>query len=148
MWLYFEQIPDNFEFPMWYNIFATVFQAIFAYLTMKVNLRVLTFLKRKVGRYVNTIIDVHVKISLFLTPITFMFMTNLHFAKQLNGYVPDVWCYFSAYAGYFFFYYNSSHSFVIAIFRYICVLHPDKVSKLGSNAPKVRIIYFLNLTYT
>ena len=139
----FEAISDDFEFPLWYNIYASCLQWVVFCLILVVNRRVLSFLKRHPNRCVNVIIGIQSKMQCFMAPIICLIMVNLHwnqFFKKVWKHIDlhTEWCYFGSYVFYFFFFYNCLHSLVIAIFRYICILHPCLVGNLGTNAPKVK----------
>ena len=45
-----------------------------------------------------------------------------------KNYVSELGCYFGAFFTFFLAPYTNIHSFFIALFRYVCIIHPEKLS--------------------
>ena len=68
-------------------------------------------------------------------------------AKVPKDYVTEMGCYVGTYIFYFLAPYGNIHSFFIAFFRYICIVHPTQLSKRDIS-PEVRHLGKKWLLYT
>ena len=84
------------------------------------------------------IIWVQSTVNVILMPISLLFLVGMWWMENLSYYITKEGCYIGTLLGFFHVNYMQCHSFAIWLFRYICILHPNKVSQLGSNAPQVR----------
>ena len=134
--LSFEAIPVQFEFELWQKILYTLLSVSIICFSLAIQCRVLSFIMR-LGRPVDYILRVHTLSSFVFNPISLGFMTALHWSNQLKNYVSDSGCYFIPFLGSVNLFYNGGHSCVIALFRYICILYPEKLTRLGENPAKV-----------
>ena len=99
--------------------------------------RLFKFLRRPNKRLLDQIVDFQMSIQIIVVVLTLLFFMPLIWAKIPKDYVTELGCYIGPYMFYFTAPYAGSHSFFIAFFRYICIIHPDKLSKLNIS-PEVR----------
>ena len=64
--------------------------------------------------------------------------------KDLSYFISKKGCYVGPFIVNFTCNYFLCHSFFLSLFRYICILHPEKTFRLGLNAPKVSTTGCLN----
>ena len=94
-------------------------------------------LKRQNGRFVDQIISCQISINGIVLPICICFLCGLQWMKDLSYFISKKGCYVGPFIVNFTGSYFCCHSFFISLFRYICILHPEKTFRLGLNAPKV-----------
>ena len=98
-------------------------------------------LKRQNGRFVDQIISCQISINGIVLPISICFLCGLQWMTDLSYFISKKGCYVGPFIVNFTGNYLCCHSFFISIFRYICILHPEKTFRLGLNAPKVSILF-------
>ena len=98
------------------------------------------YLSQNVGRYVDRIIGFQILVNCIQMPVSLSFLCGMWWIKDLSYFITKKGCYIATFFGFFQVNYMQCHSFFTCLFRYICILHPDKLSKFGSNAPKVSIV--------
>ena len=98
-------------------------------------------LKRQNGRFVDQIISCHISINGIVLPISICFLCGLQWMKDLSYFISKKGCYVGPFIVNFTGNYFCCHSFFISLFRYICILHPEKTFRLGLNAPKVSFLF-------
>ena len=133
---------DDFEHPLHIKI-ALGFISIFTVVTIfAINRRLFIFLRRPNKRILDEIVDFQCTINQVIAVLTIIFFNIIVWTKVARPYVTEVGCYVGSYIFYFLAPYGNAHSFFIALFRYICIIHPNKLSRFGLS-PKVRGLFFL-----
>ena len=130
------------EFGFWSKLCFSVFAFVIIVSGYLVHQRVHTFLKRQVGRHINRIISCQVFISGIVSPIFICFLCGLQWTRDLSYFITDEGCYIGYFIKSLIGCYILSHSFFISLFRYICMLHPEKTRQFGLNATKVCYLRF------
>lgn len=133
----FEAIPSNFEFPLWHKVTFTCLSVLIVGIGLTVHRRVWTFLQNQNGRPVDRIIKLHTRANYLFSPLALGLLNALGWASRLKDWISPTGCYIAHYLSFFHPYYLQCHSFTIAIFRYVCIVHPYKVKQLGPNGPWV-----------
>ena len=87
------------------------------------------------------IISCQISINGIVLPICICFLCGLQWMKDLSYFISKKGCYVGPFIVNFTGSYFCCHSFFISLFRYICILHPEKTFRLGLNAPKVSILF-------
>ena len=87
------------------------------------------------------IISCQISINGIVLPISICFLCGLQWMKDLSYFISTKGCYVGPFIVYFTCNYFFCHSFFLSLFRYICILHPEKTFRLGLNASKVSTKY-------
>ena len=132
----------NSQFGFWSKLCFSVFAFVIIVSGYLVHQRVHTFLKRQVGRHINRIISCQVSISGIVSPVFICFLCGLQWTRDLSYFITDEGCYIGYFIARFIGCYVLSHSFFISLFRYICMVHPEKTRQFGLNATKVCYLIF------
>ena len=134
----FHQEKDDFEHPFHIKVILTVL-SIFMILSMFViKRRLFKFFRRPNRRLLDQIVDFQMSVHTIVVVLTLLFFVPLIWVKNpLKDYISELGCYIGPYLFYFTAPYAGIHSFFIAFFRYICIIHPDRLSKLNIS-PEVR----------
>ena len=133
---------DDFEHPLQIKITLGFF-SIFTIVTLIViNRRLFMFLRRPNRRILDQIVDFQYTITQVIAVLTIIFFNIIVWTKVARPYVTEVGCYVGSFMFYFLAPYANAHSFFIALFRYICIIHPNKLSRFGLS-PEVRGLFFL-----
>ena len=136
--LTFVYAEDTFNFDIYEKVIHGLLNLNLLFFAVNVHRRILNFIKKQNGRLVDQIIKIHIKFNLFAIPLTLFFLTGLQWSQNLKNYVSNYGCYFGTLLANWHFYYCQSHSFTISFFRFVCILYPDIIARLGLNAPQVR----------
>ena len=99
--------------------------------------RLYKFLRRPNRRLIDFIIDVQRSIGTFVLFVALIFFAIVICAKEAKQYVGHFGCYLGTYFFYFLIPYGQGHSFFVAVFRYVCIIHPGKLKKRNIS-PEVR----------
>ena len=135
--IFFHQEKDDFEHPFHIKVIMTVLSILIILSMFVIMRRLFKFFRRPNKRLLDQIVDFQMSIQISTSVLTLLFFMPLIWAKIPKDYVTELGCYIGPYMFYFTAPYAGSHSFFIAFFRYICIIHPDKLSKLDIS-PEVR----------
>ena len=135
--MFFHQEKDDFEHPFHIKVIMTVLSILILLSMFVIQRRLFKFLRRPNKRLLDQIVDFQMSVQLIVVVLTLLFFMPLIWAKVPKDYVTEPGCYIGPYMFYFTAPYTGIHSFFIAFFRYICIIHPDKLSKLNIS-PEVR----------
>ena len=135
--IFFHQEKDDFEHPFHIKVIMTVLSILIILSMFVIMRRLFKFFRRPNKRLLDQIVDFQMTIQISTSVLTLLFFMPLIWAKIPKDYVTELGCYIGPYMFYFTAPYAGSHSFFIAFFRYICIIHPDKLSKLDIS-PEVR----------
>ena len=135
--IFFHQEKDDFEHPFHTRVIMTVLSILIILSMFVIKRRLFKFLRRPNKRLLDQIVDFQMSIQIIVVVLTLLFFMPLIWAKIPKDYVTELGCYIGPYMFYFTAPYAGSHSFFIAFFRYVCIIHPDKLSKLNIS-PEVR----------
>ena len=131
---------DDFEHPLHIKIILGFISALTIVTLIVINRKLFIFLRRPNRRILDQIIDFQYKINHVFAVLAIIFFNFIIWTKVAKPYVTEVGCYVGSYIFYFLAPYGNAHSFFISLFRYICIIHPDKLSGLGLS-PEVRKFY-------
>ena len=120
---------DDFDHPLSIKITLSFFSVLTITSLLVVNRILFIFLRRPNRRYIDQIVDFHYTISFVVSILAMIFFNIIIWIKVAESYITEVGCYVGSYIFYFEVPYGNVHSFFIALFRYICILHPDKLSR-------------------
>ena len=135
---------DDFEHPLSIKITLSFFSVLTITSLLVVNRRLFIFLRRPNRRCIDQIVDFQYTIGFVVSILAIMFFNIIIWAKVAESYITEVGCYIGSYIFYFTAPYANIHSFFIALFRYICILHPDKLSRFDISPEVSRWILLLN----
>lgn len=138
--LLFEAFINDFEFPLWHKITYSSLSTIIVILGLLVHQRLWRFfIRRGDERPVDRIIKCQTLTNCVLTPFALLNVNYLCWGfGGLKDWITPQGCYVGTYVLQFFhMYYLQFHSFAIAIFRFGCLVHPEKIQLLGANGPQV-----------
>ena len=130
---------DDFEHPFYIKIMLSVYTTIIVVLAFLINRRLFIFLRRPNRRLLDFIVDIQYSVGFVLVIITLVFFNVIIWTKVPKSYVSEVGCYLGTYFFYFLAPYANCHSFFISLFRYICIIHPDKLS-MRAISPEVSCV--------
>ena len=133
---------DDFEHPLHIKITLCFISILTVVTLIVINRRLFIFLRRPNRRILDQIVDFQYTINQVIAVLTIIFFNIIIWTKVAKPYVTEVGCYIGSYIFYFLAPYANAHSFFIALFRYICIIHPNKLSKFGLS-PEVRCLFFL-----
>ena len=133
---------DDFEHPLHIKITLGFISILTIITLIVVNRRLFIFLRRPNRRILDQIVDFQNTINQVIAVLTLIFFNIIIWTKVAKPYVTEVGCYIGSYIFYFLAPYGNAHSFFIALFRYICIIHPNKLSRFGLS-PEVRGLFFL-----
>ena len=131
---------DDFEHPLSIKIALSFFSVLTITALLVIKRRLFIFLRRPNRRCIDQIVDFQYTIAFVVGILAIMFFNIIIWTKVAESYVTEVGCYIGSYIFYFVAPYGNIHSFFIALFRYICVLHPDKLSRFDLS-PEVGRFY-------
>ena len=135
--------PDNFQFGTCLKLTYLTLTVAIIVCGLLIHQRILIFLSKQTGRCVDQMIRIQVKLNVILFPLSLAYLTGLQWTNCLKDYISYQGCYILTFLANFQINYIQCHSFAIAMFRYICILHPDKISRLGQNSPQVSTLHVL-----
>ena len=133
----FHQEKDDFEHPFHIKVAVTVLSVLVTLSFFVIKRRLFKFLRRQNRRCLDQIIHFQMSVEIILVVLSFLFFNTVIWAKVPKHYVTEIGCYIGPYVYYFMAPYLGIHSFFIAFFRYICIIHPNRLSKLNIS-PEVR----------
>ena len=128
---------DDFEFPYHTKIFLSTFIVVILISQYVLQHRLFMFLRRPNRRFIDRIVDFQLSVNYFVVIFCMVFYIIFIWTETTKNYVSEVGCYLGVYAFYFLPTYAGLHSLSISIFRYICIIHPHKLSDRNLT-PEVR----------
>ena len=131
---------DDFDHPLSIKIALSFFSVPTITAVIVLTRRLFIFLRRPNRRCIDQIVDFQYTISFVSGILALMFFNIIIWTKVAESYLTVVGCYIGSYIFYFVAPYGNIHSFFIALFRYICILHPDKLSRFDIS-PEVGRFY-------
>ena len=132
---------DDFDHPLSIKITLSFFSVLTITSVLVINRRLFIFLRRPNRRCLDQIVDFQYTISFVVSILVMIFFNIIIWTKVAESYITEVGCYVGSFIFYFWVPYGNVHSFFIALFRYICILHPDKLSRFDIS-PEVGGFYF------
>ena len=133
----FQEERNEFEHPFHIKVIIS-FMSILITLSMFVITRRLSrFFTRPNRRFLDQIVFFQISVTLISDVLALLFFNTVIWAKVPKDYVTELGCYIGPYIWYFLASYAGIHSFSIALFRYICIIHPNRLSNLNIS-PEVR----------
>ena len=133
----FQQEKDDFEHPFHIKVTISILSIIIILSMFIIKRRLFKFLGRPNKRFLDQIVHFQMAVTIVVAVLTLLFFNSLIWVKTLKDYVTELGCYIGPYMFHFTASYTGIHSFFIALFRYICILHPDRLSNLNIS-PEVR----------
>ena len=133
----FQQEKDDFDHPFHIKVTMTVLSILIILSMVVIKKRLFKFFRRPNRRFLDQIVHFQMSVTTIAVVLTLLFFNPLIWAKIPKDYVTDLGCYIGPYMFYFTAPYLGIHSFSISFFRYICIIHPDRLSKLNIS-PQVR----------
>ena len=120
---------DDFDHPLSIKVTLSFFSILTIVALLVINRRLFIFLRRPNRRCIDQIVDYQYTIGSVVSISSMIFFNIIIWTKVAESYITEVGCYVGSYIFYFEVPYGNVHSFFIALFRYICILHPDKLSR-------------------
>ena len=133
----FDPEIDDFEHPFHIKVLLTLIIALILISTHGINFRLFKFLRRPNRRFMDLIVYIQRLVGTVVLTISMVFFVIIICTKNAKIYVSEIGCYIGPYLYYFLVPYGQGHSFFISIFRYVCIIHPDKLTKRNIS-PRVR----------
>ena len=133
----FQQEKDDFEHPIHIKVTISILSILIILSMLIIKRRLFKFFGRPNKRFLDQIVHFQMSVTIVVDVLTLLFFNLLIWAKIPKDYVTELGCYIGPYMYYFMASYAGIHSFFIALFRYICILHPDRLSILNIS-PEVR----------
>ena len=133
----FQQEKDDFEHPIHIKVTISILSILIILSMLIIKRRLFKFFGRPNKRFLDQIVHFQMSVTIAVDVLTLLFFNLLIWAKIPKDYVTELGCYIGPYMYYFMASYAGIHSFFIALFRYICILHPDRLSNLNIS-PEVR----------
>ena len=132
----FQQEKDDFEHPIHIKVTISILSILIILSMLIIKRRLFKFFGRPNKRFLDQIVHFQMSVTIVVDVLTLLFFNLLIWAKIPKDYVTELGCYIGPYMFYFTAPYMGIHSFFIALFRYICIIHPNRLSKLNIS-PKV-----------
>ena len=120
---------DDFEHPLSIKIALGFFSVLTIASLFVINRRLFIFLSRPNRRCIDQIVHFQYTITHIVTILAILFFNLIIWTKLGATYITEVGCYLGSYIFFFVAVYGNVHSFFIALFRYICINHQNKLSK-------------------
>ena len=133
----FQQEKDDFEHPIHIKVTISILSILIILSMLIIKRRLFKFFGRPNKRFLDQIVHFQMSVTIVVDVLTLLFFNLLIWAKIPKDYVTELGCYIGPYMYHFMASYAGIHSFFIALFRYICILHPDRLSNLNIS-PEVR----------
>ena len=133
----FQQEKDDFEHPIHIKVTISILSILIILSMLIIKRRLFKFFGRPNKRFLDQIVHFQMSVTIVVDVLTLLFFNLLIWAKIPKDYVTELGCYIGPYMFYFTAPYMGIHSFFIALFRYICILHPDRLSN-HNISPEVR----------
>ena len=129
---------DDFDHPFSIKVALSFFSFLTITVLLVITRRLFTFLRRPNRRCIDQMVDFQYSITHVVSILAILFF-NI-WTNVAESYITEVGCYVGSYIFYFVAPYGNIHSFFIALFRYICILHPGKLSRFDIS-PEVGRFY-------
>ena len=127
--LIFDPEIDDFEHPFHIKVLLTLIIVVILISTHGINHRLFKFLCRPNRRFMDLIVYIQRLVGTIVLNISMVFFAIIICTKNAKFYVGEIGCYIGPYLFYFLVPYAQGHSFFISIFRYVCIIHPEKLTK-------------------
>ena len=134
----FQEEKDDFEHPFHIKVTMSILSILIIISMFVITRRLFKFLRRPKRRFLDQIVDFQMSVTTIVAVLTLLFFNPLIWAKFPKDYVTELGCYIGPYMFYFTAPYICIHSFFIALFRYICIIHPNRLSKLNISPEVLR----------
>ena len=138
---------DSFEHPLQIKIALTIITIFIIISTIVIGRQLFIFLRRPNRRCIDRIVDIHNSIGYTVTILCMLFFDIVIWTKTPKNYVSHIGCYIGTYIFYFLAIFGNIHSFFVALFRFICIIYPDKLSRRNIS-PQVKICSFFKYFLT
>jgi hypothetical protein len=133
----FREERNEFEHPFHIKVTISFLSIVITLSMFVINRRLFRFFRRPNRRFLDQIIHFQISVTMILGVLALLFFNTVIWAKVPKGYVTELGCYIGPYIFNFLAPYAGIHSFFIALFRYICIIHPDWLYELNIS-PEVR----------
>ena len=133
----FQQEKDQFEHPFHIKVTISILSILITLSMFVVSRRLFKFFRRPNRRFLDQMIHFQISVQIIGVVFSFLFFNTVIWAKVPKIFVTELGCYIGPYIFNFVGTYMGAHSFFIALFRYICIMHPDRLSNLNIS-PEVR----------
>ena len=133
----FQQEKDVFEHPFHIKVAMSMISILIMISMFVIKRRLFKFFRRPNKRFLDQIVHFQMSVTSIVVVLSLLFFNPIIWAKIPKDYVTELGCYIGSYMFFFTAPYMCIHSFFIAFFRYICIIHPDRLSKLNIS-PEVR----------
>ena len=127
--LIFQQEPSNFDHPLHMKIMLSILTVLILVSLLVISRKLFKFLRRPNRRFLDQIVDFQYSVQFWVVIFVALSCNVMIWTDVPSDYVSGFGCYIGTYIFYFFGPYGNIHSFFIALFRYICIIHPDQLSK-------------------
>ena len=133
----FQEEKDDFEHPVHIKVTISVLSILITLSMFVINRRLFKFFRRPNRRFLDQIVHFQLSVTIIVVVLALLFFNTVIWAKVPKHYVTVLGCYIGPYIFNFLAPYAGIHSFFIALFRYIFIIHPNRLSKLNIS-PEVR----------
>ena len=133
----FQEAENEFEHPFYIKVTITTLSLLIALSTFVINKRLFKFFRRPNRRFLDQIVHFQMSVMIIVVVPALLYFNTLIWAKVPKDYITELGCYIGPYIFTLMAAYAGIHSFFIALFRYICIIHPNRLSKLNIS-PEVR----------
>ena len=142
----FQEERNYFEHPVHTKVTLSVLSILITLSMFVINKRLFKFLRRPNKRFLDQIVHFQLSVTMILDVIIFLYFNIFLWAKVPKYYVTELGCYIGTYIYTFMAPYLAIHSFFIALFRYICIIHPNRLSNLNIS-PEVKYFFQIYMYY-
>ena len=133
----FQEERNEFEHPFHVKVTISSLSILVTLSMSVISRRLSKFFTRPNSRILDQIVHFQISVTLILDVLALLLFNTVIWAKVPKDYVTKLGCYIGSYIFNFLAPYAGIHSFYIALFRYICIIHPDRLSNLNIS-PEVR----------
>ena len=134
----FQEEKTDFEHPFHIKVTMSILSILIIISMFVITRRLFKFFRRPNRRFLDQIVHFQTSVTTIVVVLTLLFFNPLIWAKFPKDYVTELGCYIGPYMFYFMAPYMCVHSFFIALFRYICIIHPNRLSKLNISPEVLR----------
>ena len=127
----FQEEENEFEHPFYIKVTITTLSLLITLSTFVINKRLFKFFRRPNRRFLDQIVHFQMSVMIIVVVPALLYFNTLIWAKVPKHYLTELGCYIGPYIFTFMAAYAGIHSFFIAIFRYICIIHPNRLSQLN-----------------
>ena len=127
----FQEEENEFEHPFYIKVTITTISVLITLSTIVINKRLFKFFRRPNRRFLDQIVHFQMSVMIIVVVPALLYFNTLIWAKVPKYYMTELGCYIGPYIFTFMAAYTGIHSFFIAIFRYICIIHPNRLSQLN-----------------